>query len=173
VSVLTPTIRGREKLLRECRASVLFQTTGCWEHLRLLDEELNGCAASMNELAAAARGEWLLPLADDDLLLPGCLEMLLEEADGGDVIFSRPLVWGADPRPFWGEPPVIPSFALIRRSLWESLGGYDDEWNREEDRRLWIRALAMGARFVKVEYGPTWVYRFHGGNKSFRGGVAS
>jgi len=36
----------------------------------------------MNRAAANAKGEWILPLADDDLLLPGCLETLLEHKDG-------------------------------------------------------------------------------------------
>lgn len=127
----------------------------------------------MNLLAAEARGEWLLPLADDDLLLPRCLEALLARSEGADVVYARPLVWGQPQEPFWGIPPVIPSFALILKSLWRRLGGYDTEWVREEDRRLWIRALASGAKFVRVDDQPTWVYRFHGGNKSFHEGVAS
>jgi glycosyltransferase involved in cell wall biosynthesis len=172
--VLTPTIPGREHLLEECRQSVLYQTYTGWEHLRLCDDEWDGCAATMNALAEHARGDWLLPLADDDLLLPGCLEALVKACRDGDIIYSPPLVWGIDnPSWFFGEPPAIPSFALIRAELWRQLGGYDYSWNREEDRRLWQRAMAAGARFVRVDDAPTWVYRFHGGNKSFRNGIAS
>lgn len=172
--MLTPTITGREQMLAECRASVLWQTYSGWEHLRLLDEERNGCAATMNQLAEEARGEWLLPLADDDLLLPGCLNTLIHNTKDADVVYSPPLVWGVE-NPWWffQEPPVIPSFALIRAELWRAVGGYDNEWNREEDRRLWQRALDAGARFVKVDGQPTWVYRVHAGSKSFNQGVAS
>lgn len=133
-----------------------------------------GCAVTMNRLADEAEGDWLLPLADDDLILPGCLEALLSAADAGDVVYAPPLVTGIE-NPWWffQEPPVIPSFALIRAQLWHDLGGYDQEWNREEDRRLWTRALEAGAKFVRVNGQPTWVYRFHGGNKSINDGTAS
>jgi len=171
VSVLTPTVPIRAAYLAECRASVLAQTTGAWEHLRIVDEEGLGCAAVMNQLADAARGQWLFPLADDDLLLPGCLDTLLAASADADVVYSPPLVWGRDPAGYQLAPPIIPAPALISRELWQRLGGYDTEWNREEDRRLWIRALAAGARFVRVVSEPTWVYRFHTGNKSLNGGV--
>ncbi len=175
VSVLTPTIAGRERLLEECRLSVLYQTHSGWEHLRLLDENRDGCAATMNTLAEEARGEWLLPLADDDLLLPGCLDTLLKASNGHDIVYSPPLVSGLSPdasRHFFDEPPRIPSFALIRSELWREIGGYDHEWNREEDRRFWHRSMERDARFFRVDE-PLWVYRHHGGNKSYNHGEAS
>ncbi len=81
VSILTPSIPERERFRRECCASVTAQTFASWEHLVHVDDDRAGCAVTMNMLAAVAEGEWLLPLADDDLLLPGALEVLLE-ADG-------------------------------------------------------------------------------------------
>jgi glycosyltransferase involved in cell wall biosynthesis len=171
VSVLTPTIVGREAFLEECMISVNGQTYTNFEHLVKLDSHKRGCAQIMNQLARKARGQWLLPLADDDLLLPAALETLLE-ADG-DIIWSPPLVWGNDSRHFFGEPPEIPSFALIRKSVWEELGGYEESSIREEDRKLWTKALEAGKVFTKVDSDPTWVYRHHGGNKSYNMGVAS
>lgn len=170
VSVLTPTVPQRSRMLDECRASVAAQL---WrgrepdhEHLWQIDNDGDGCAVMMNRLAASAKGEWLLPLADDDLLLPGCLATLLAHADAGDVIYAPPLVTGNEDRWwFFQAPPAIPSFALIRASLWRDLGGYDETLRREEDRDLWVRALDAGARFVRVEE-PCWVYRQHDGNKS-------
>lgn len=174
MSILTPTIPGRERFLAECRASVLVQTMADWEHLRLLDDLRLGCAATMNHLADRARGDWVVPFADDDLMLPGCLEALLGESEDADVVYSPPLVWGVEnPHWFFGEPPAIPSFGLIRRELWHECGGYDQEWVREEDRRFWTRALGLGARFKRVVAAPTWVYRIHAGSKSFNEGVAA
>lgn len=175
VSVLTPTIDTRATLLEECLLSVRAQTLPdtLYEHLYALDTHRHGCSRTMNHLASQASGEWLLPLADDDLILPGALAALLAKAAEGDVIYSPPLVWGNGDTHFFGEPPRIPSFALIRTSLWRQLGGYDESAVREEDRKLWVRALEAGARFVRVDSEPTWVYRFHGGNKSYRGGVAA
>lgn len=153
--------------MRECEASVTAQTCDDWEHLVAMDDGRDGCAITMNHLARRAEGEWLLPLADDDLLLPGALELLLDYANGADVVYAPPLVSGNEDRWwFFQSPPAIPSFALIRADLWRELGGYDETRIREEDRDLWTRALEHGARFVRVDE-PCWVYRQHDGQKSF------
>ncbi len=173
VSVLTPSIPERRDLLRECEASVRAQTDGRWEHLIGIDRHHDGCATTINLLGLAARGEWVLPLADDDLLLPGALETLLADTDGADIIYSPPLVTGNEDRWwFYQAPPAIPSFALIRRELWDRLGGYNEALSREEDRDLWVKALDAGAVFKRVD-APTWVYRQWHGNKSFNNGVAA
>lgn len=169
VSVITPTIPERDELLIECYLSVRAQTLpkNQYEHVVEMDDAHAGCSATMNRAAARAAGDWLLPLADDDLLLPGCLETLLAHTDDADIVYAPPLVTGNEDR-FWffQAPPAIPSFALIRRSLWFELGGFDETLVREEDRDLWIKAMDVDARFVRVDE-PCWVYRQHGGNKSF------
>lgn len=166
VSVLTPTIRGREKFLHECRLSVLAQSFTQREHLVLLDVEREGCSSTVNTLARAARGEWLFLVADDDLLLPGCLQAHLRVSATSDIVYCPPLVWGEDHHQFWGGPPMIPSTCLIRKNLWMKLGGYDESARHTEDRFLFERAMKEDARFTRIEE-PTWVYRLgHGGNKS-------
>lgn len=174
VSILTPSVPERHQLLEECVSSVSAQTVTDFEHLVEVDERRDGCAAMMNRLASRAVGDWLLPLADDDLLLPGCLSRLVAAADAADVVYAPPLVTGNEDRWwFFQAPPAIPSCALIRRSLWDAVGGYDETLTREEDRDLWVKALGVGARFVRVDY-PCWVYRMWqlddgtAGNKSFR-----
>jgi len=170
VSVITPSIPGRERFLDECKRSVAAQapsTVYAWEHLVWLDEERKGCSATVNRLASMAGGEWLLPIADDDLLLPGCLDSLLIAAGEADIVYSPPLVTGNEDRWwFFQAPPCIPSTALIRATLWRDLGGYDETLRHEEDRDLWTKALAAGARFERVD-SPTWIYRQHDSNKSF------
>ena len=167
VSILTPTIPERKHLLQECECSIAAQTFRDFEWIMMEDREREGCSVVMNRCAARAEGEWLLPLADDDLLLPGALTALTANAVNADIIYSPPLVTGnADRWWFYQEPPVIPATALIRRELWNQLGGYDETLSREEDRHMWIAALDAGARFVRVDY-PCWVYRQHSSNKSF------
>lgn len=171
VSVLTPSLPERAGMLAECCRSVESQgPLRVWAHLIEIDEDGDGCAVVMNRLAARAQGEWLLPLADDDLILPGCIDTLVAASDGADVVYAPPLVWGlADQWWFFQAPPAIPSFALVRADLWRELGGYDESLSREEDRDLWTRALAAGARFVRADSAPTWVYRLHAGSKSMAG----
>jgi hypothetical protein len=168
VSVITATIPERADMLTECRATVAAQTHPRLEHIVELDEHYQGCSAMVNRAVAQATGEWLLPLADDDLLLPRCVETLLAHSTDADIVYSPPLVWGLhDPWWFFQAPPAIPATALVRTDLWRDLGGYDETAGREEDRKLWTRAVEAGARFVRVDEEPTWVYRIHGANKSF------
>jgi glycosyltransferase involved in cell wall biosynthesis len=163
VSVITPTVTERALLLRECKASVRSQTFPEWEHLILEDTERHGCSVTVNELVRAAAGEYLFLLADDDMLLPGCLEHHLRER--ADVVYSPPLVWGEDSAQFHGGPPNIPSSSLIKASTWRALGGYDERRQGTEDMDFYQRALERQASFVRIEY-PCWIYRFHGANKS-------
>lgn len=173
VSVITATIPERKPLLVECEVSVQSQTFGGWEHLILDDSEREGCSKMVNRLVAEAKGDWLFPLADDDLMLPRCLELLVGCSDEADIVYSPPLVWGRPTEWFTQAPPAIPATALVRKSLWLELGGYDEGAVREEDRKMWIKAVDAGARFVRFDTDPTWVYRHHDGNKSFNDGVSS
>lgn len=173
VSIVTPSIPERARYLEELKLAVSAQTVKSYEHLVEIDEARDGCARVVNRLAEKAEGEWLLIVADDDLILPRCLEVLLEFGDDADVVYSPPLVWGNNSPHFFGQPPYIPSFGLIYMDLWREIGGYREDAVREEDRKFWIEALRLGAKFVRADLEPTWVYRFHGGNKSYHQGVAS
>lgn len=175
ISVLTPSIPERATFLREAIASVEAQTFRDFEHLIEVDDGHLGYSITTNRLAERSAGEWVLPFCDDDLMLPGCLDEMVAYCDDDvDIVYAPPLVWGQPTEWFTQAPPVIPSFALIRRSVWFELGGYDENAIREEDRKMWIKALAAGKKFVRADKSPTWVYRLaHGGNKSFNNGVAS
>lgn len=150
------------------------QTFRDFEHLVAEDTDHVGCAATMNGLAAEARGQWLFLIADDDVMLPRCLQLHLDVSAAADVVYAPPLVWGEDPAQFLMGPPGIPAVALIRKALWDRLGGYDVEQGCMEDRSFWVRAEEKQARFVRAGDHPTWIYRFHRlpdgtpGNKSRR-----
>lgn len=175
VAVLITSIPERAHLLKECMASVRSQTLPPDEvHVNVDDDHL-GCAVSANKLVKLAKSEWIVPFADDDLLLPGCLETLMPVArrNPDAVVYAPPLVWGQPQEWFTQAPPCIPSFCVMPRAMWWELGGYDEGCSREEDRKMWIRAMAAGVEFIRVDHTPTWVYRHHGGNKSFNNGVSS
>lgn len=133
----------------------------------LVDEHRDGCSATLNRLVREARGKWLFVLNDDDLLFPFCLTEHARVCGDVDVVYSPPEVQGEDGAQFRGEPPNIPTTALIRRELWERLGGYNETLRATEDRDFYTRAMArpVFARFKRIDY-PCWIYRFHGANKS-------
>ncbi len=167
VSVITATIPGRERFLKECCYSVKSQTLRDVEHVVRTDRLGDGCSATTNRAVADAIGEWLFILNDDDLILPCCLEHLVANSEGADIVYPVPLVWGEEPGQFCGTPPAIPASALIRTQLWNDLNGYDGNLRATEDRDFYRRAQEYGAVFRRFDKAPTWIYRLgHGGNKS-------
>lgn len=169
-AVLTPTLPDRSSLLEECKASVSAQTTPC-QHLVGVDVDRQGPGLVRNQLAASTNADWLLPVDDDDLLDPDCLEVLSGHLEGADVIYPWCRVDGLDTwtpnRLFRPEPLLtfnfIPVTALIRAELWREVDGMRDE--PYEDWRFWQRCLGLGARFKCVDE-VLWTYRIQAGTRN-------
>lgn len=122
----------------------------------------------MNWLVADTDSTWIVALADDDLLDPEFAEVLLDQSAGADVVYPWCRVTGSDwsPNRLFREDALrrqnfIPQCALIRRDLWERLGGWTPM--EYEDWDFWKRALDIGARFRCVPE-VLWTYRMEGQN---------
>lgn len=191
VTVVTPCIPERFGMLNQCIASVDAQLVKPKRHVIGIDYERVGCAALMNDLVAAVDTEWIVPLADDDLLMKHFVGEMVAHAGTAAVTYSRPVAVGADwaPRRYEFSAPelrkenYIPSTALIRTDLWRKIGGYrtredpseHDFWSKwrashnfnddmfPDDWDFWLRALDSGAFFRHVP-SRNWVYRFHTDN---------
>jgi len=192
VSAITAAIPSRLDRLSEACESVRAQTVPVDEHLIAIDYARRGTARVVTQLAMAARNEWVATLEDDDLWLPNHIAVLLDglvdsRNDGpctsgfcADIVYPYCRVEGRDwdpNSPFDAErlkrENYIPATTLIRRSLIAELGGWRDGVQHGwEDWDFWLRALAAGARFHCVPV-VTWVYRFHGGNKTMLGEKAA
>ncbi len=170
VAVLTPSLPEREPLLREAWRSVEAQTVKV-EHLVAMDDAREGPSVVRNWLAARADPavEWLLPLDDDDLLDPDCVQELLSHSGACDVIYPwcrvQDFAEGLEPwcpnRLFNAETLLaynyIPVTCLIRKSLWDEVGGMPN-LPHAEDWRFFKRCLAAGAVFRCVDE-VLWTYR--------------
>lgn len=115
ISVVIPTFR-RPELLPRAVESVLAQTCADWELIVSNDENApnpsheyveqvarrdnrvrlianpnaRGQAGNLNNAMAAARGEWIKPVYDDDRLLPDCLaRMLASVAHRPEAVIAR------------------------------------------------------------------------------------
>ena len=186
ITVVTPSIPERRRLLAEAIESVQIQTSPVEAHLIRVQRPPLGVLSSahlavqLNALLAAVDTEWVAPLCDDDIYLPHHVEKIrpyLEQ--DADVVYS----WAKDEyEPFRvdasGWPPsqvarsleevnFIRSTVTMRTELLRHIGGWRSE-RRDgvfsetgvpyEDWDLLIRLARAGARFRCVPF-ETWVYR--------------
>lgn len=181
VTILTPTIEGREELLTEACLSVIAQTEEV-AHLVLLDTERIGPAAARNLLLDRVQSEWVGFLDDDDLLDATHVEALMALLDGSECDLAWPrcrtvfadgvpiirIAQGLRPdyaqlvRP--GARNFIPVTVIARTESIRAAGGFDPA-DRYEDYELWCRMLRLGQRFVHHPH-ATWTYRFLGENRT-------
>ena len=164
--MITPTVDGREELLARCRRSVDAQTVRV-DHVVLLDADRQGPGAVRNRAAARCDSSWLLPLDDDDELDPDCVEVLLANVEGADVVYPWCRMEGrldgwVPNKLFWADAlfkqNFIPVTALIRADSFRMLGGYRDQVM--EDWCLWQWAYLHGLRFRCVPE-VLWTYHQH------------
>ncbi len=140
-----------------------------------------GLPATRNAGISAARAAWIALLDSDDLWQPDHLASLLATAEktsadlihAGSTLFDsdsgRPLETRA-PSPdhvsnfplslYRGEYIIQPASVLLRRSLWEKVGGFNPAFRYVEDREMWLRCARAEARFAYTGR-ETCLYRKH------------
>ena len=132
-----------------------------------------GAAAARNAAVAASTGELLAIFDADDLWPPNRLSVqanyLLEHPEVGCVLGRQEWI---DPPPWltrdavYGDLDGIPILsAMLRRSAFEALGGFDESFTHSEDMDLLFRLRENG---VQIEVLPDIVMfrRYHGENLS-------
>jgi len=98
---------------------------------------------------------------DDDVALPQHLQLLAAKFENADVIYSPPTGYGSgsihafNPKELLSRNHIGVT-SLVRRSMFEQVGGFQDVMY--EDWDLWKRILKASGRFVYVPT-ATWLYR--------------
>lgn len=160
------------------RSLAVAEAGGC----RTVRIERSGIAVALNAGAAAARGEWIAFLDDDDLWEPNKIEIELKTAatEAADVVFSDFFIIDGDRReaaPRLRPPPSLTvkeamtlrnygggcSSTTVRRAAMLAVGGFDEAM-RSPDWDLWLR---LSWRFRLTWTGAYLVYvRHHPQNTS-------
>ena|ERR1039458_5832732 len=171
IAVITPHKPGRGSLLQECINSVHAQKV---PHLHFIETDSLRVGPSVlrNKMVKAlpAEYDWIAFLDDDDLFLPNHLAALSAVSENADVVYSscQPGI-ATVILPFDREAlrrgNYIAVTSLVRRSMFEKVGGFPD-LKKYEDWRLWNNIADAGGRFVFVQE-VTWLYRIQRDSRNF------
>ena len=136
--------------------------------IRLINQPNGGEAAARNAGLAAARYDWLVFLDSDDWVAPTYIERLTAVLTADPALDAVHCAWARvasdgtevvdDYRPPTGDLfPVLArraAFAvhacMVRKSLVETVGGFDPTLVKCPDWDLWQRVARAGARFGSV-----------------------
>lgn len=204
VSVLIPTFR-RLHALSELLEALSRQTYRDFETIIINDAgpPVEGVAALYPELAARVvnlpvnsyhvwarnaalpfvRGEWIMPIDDDDLIVPDHIEQMVKEIDGADLVYGDAEIveyteqqgtrhpqnrhlfaYEHDPGLFRTFNTYIASGSLYRRSLHDEIGLFDPEVRNYWDWDWMLRVMPR-YRVKKIpRAGTLYAFNAQGGD---------
>ena len=145
-----------------------------WPRTRVIRQENRGLPAARNAGMRVARAPYVVPLDADDQLAPDFLAELVNAIDRKpeaalahcwaelfDEIHALFITRPFNPYQLLLSNPII-GCAVIRRSAWEEVGGYDETMlGGHEDWELWIRLFKAGWTETGVRR-ALFRYRKHG-----------
>lgn len=174
VTVITPTIEGRQHLLEEAWESVKNQDYPALQipHIVRMDYYRMGPATIRNSMVQEVTTPYIAFLDDDDILYPNHISTLLIHIGKADLVYSWCDMINCDywnPNSYFDAERLqhqnfIPVTCMMRTETFKRLGGFDPD-AKEEDWDLWKRLVNSGGTVICVPE-ITWAYRKHEGNRS-------
>ncbi len=139
--------------------------------VRVITQVNKGLASARNTGIMNAKGDWILPLDADDILLDGCVERIIEtiSKEDPDVISPSFREFGVrNTNIILMDNPTIEDFmsgnrvgycSAIKKSVLQSVGGYSPRMDKGyEDYHLWFNLLSRGHKIVTIPE-MLWLYR--------------
>ena len=132
----------------------------------VLSHPNKGVTYTRNAGVKAAKGEYILPLDADNRIKPGYLSKATQFLDKGtfDIVYAKPSFFGEDiperrfhVHDFDGSQLFLGNYidncAVYRRSVWEQIGGYDEQmpYQGNEDWEFWLHSYLSGFRFKFID----------------------
>lgn len=151
------------------------------ELVRYIRQENQGVEIARNTGIKSAKGKYILPLDGDDLIATNYISKaveVLEENPQVKVVYCEAKKFGPKGEKYWKLKPfdinalardnMIFVTALYRKSDWEKIGGYAEDYNLgRADWEFWINMLKDGGEVVQLPF-IGFYYRLTGGVNSLR-----
>jgi glycosyltransferase involved in cell wall biosynthesis len=142
------------------------------EKIKVVYKENGGPSSARNEAFRHSKGEYILPLDSDDMILDGyirsCVNILTKNKEISPVYCDTHHVGqtqGVEKRPEWSKErllqgPFIVNCSMFHRESFEKVNGYDEEMIGWEDYDMWIRMMKEGYVGKRIPK-PLFVYFHH------------
>ncbi|HVM59858.1 MAG TPA: glycosyltransferase [Verrucomicrobiae bacterium] len=144
------------------------------KQIRLIQKPNGGLASARNVGFKAARGKYVLPLDSDDKIKPTMLEKVVPILDTHPEVgwvYTHILHFG-DVDTEWPMPDfdretliyknnICLCCSLCRKTMWEQVGGYNEQVLGYEDWDFWVGCAERGWSGYCV-HEPLFLYRKHG-----------
>jgi GT2 family glycosyltransferase len=128
-----------------------------------INEEQGGISSASNKAAASARGQFLVFLDQDDFLVKNWQAPIFQVMEESDFIYSDCFLADVNGRPFhrvrkpsWSPVRLIFNmyavhFMAVRKSVFESLGGFRSEFDGSQDHDLALRVSTVTDRVTHLD----------------------
>ncbi|WP_082890674.1 glycosyltransferase [Eikenella longinqua] len=140
------------------------------DKLTVLTQENTYCVKARINAIKHARGKYLVCLDSDDIISPTYLSECVQEAEKDlslSIVYTDAVLFGSKNKP-WKLPDFsLSSFlltnyiyitALIRKSHYDDIGGFDEKMTLFEDWELFISLIKNGGKVKKISK-PLFYYR--------------
>lgn len=131
--------------------------------VKIINQVNKGLASARNAGIINMRGQYLLPLDADDILLPDCVKELVRvaKATNADIIAPSFQTFGLaqETVTLMASPTIddfrvanrIGYFSMIKRTALQEVGGYSPKMvEGYEDYHLWFNLLSRGKSIVTI-----------------------
>lgn len=152
----------------------------------IINQQNEGLAAARNTGIKNSTGQYIMLLDADNMVLPDFMKeaaSILDNSASTAVVYSDAEYFGAktgkwEVGPFNLQKIMIENYidacAMVRKSVFEELGGYDTEMKKIksgwEDWEMWLRIAFAGKTF---HYRPGVGFRYRVNTSSMIGGITS
>lgn len=129
-------------------------------------------AFTRNTGIAKARGDLVLCLDADDVLMPTMVEecvQAMRQNPEASIVYTGVTCFGDSDQqwhtaPFQYERLIMQNFicyaSVYRREIWDAVGGYSTNLRGMEDYEFWVKAAGLGYRGTPIPR-QLWKYRVH------------